>query len=50
MPKFLVSYLKSMYGDAATAENQFGHDWHPKIVGDHSHLPMFIAMADGRVR
>src|SRR4029434_10284181 len=30
MPKFLVSYLKSMYGDAATAENQFGYDWHPK--------------------
>ncbi len=50
MPKFLVSYLKSMYGDAATAENQFGYDWHPKIVGDHSHLPMFVAMADGRVK
>jgi len=44
MPKFLVSYLKSMYGDAATAENQFGYDWHPKIIGDHSHLPMFVAM------
>ena len=50
MPKFLVSYLKSMYGDAATAENQFGYDWHPKIVGDHSHLPMFVAMADGRMK
>jgi formate dehydrogenase major subunit len=50
MPKFLVSYLKSMYGDAATAENQFGYDWHPKIIGDHSHLPMFVAMADGRVK
>jgi formate dehydrogenase major subunit len=50
MPKFLVSYLKSMYGDAATAENEFGYDWHPKIIGDHSHLPMFVAMADGRVK
>jgi formate dehydrogenase major subunit len=50
MPKFLVSYLKSMYGDAATAENQFGYEWHPKIIGDHSHLPMFVAMADGRVK
>ena len=50
MPKFLVSYFKSMYGDAATPENDFGWDWHPKITGDHSHMPMFVAMAEGRVK
>jgi formate dehydrogenase major subunit len=50
MPKFLVSYLKSMYGDAATPENDFGYQWHPKISGDHSHLPMFVAMAEGHVK
>src|SRR6266566_9803566 len=50
MPKFVVSYLKSMYGDAATKDNGFGWDWHPKILGDHSHLPMFVAMADGKVK
>ena len=49
-PKFMVSYLKSMYGSAATAENDFGYDWHPKIIGDHSHLPMFVAMNEGRVK
>ena len=49
-PKFMVSYLKSMYGDAATAENDFGYAWHPKIFGDHSHMPMFVAMNDGKVR
>ena len=49
-PKFMVSYLKSMYGDAATPENDFGYAWHPKIIGDHSHLPMFVAMNDGRVK
>jgi formate dehydrogenase major subunit len=49
-PKFLVSYLKSMYGDAATPENDFGYPWHPRISGDHSHLPMTIAMMDGKVR
>jgi formate dehydrogenase major subunit len=49
-PKFMVSYLKSMYGDAATPENSFGYDWHPKITGDHSHMPMFVAMNDGRVK
>ena len=50
MPKFLVSYLKSMYGDAATPENDFGYDWHPKISGDHSHMPVFVAMAEGKVK
>jgi formate dehydrogenase major subunit len=49
-PKFLVSYLKSMYGDAATPQNDFGYDWHPKINGDHSHMPMMVAMADGKVK
>jgi formate dehydrogenase major subunit len=50
MPKFVVSYLKSMWGDAATPENDFGYGWHPKIFGDHSHMPMFVAMAEGKVR
>ena len=49
-PKFLVSYLKSMYGDAATAENDFGYAWHPRIFGDHSHMPMFVAMDAGKVK
>jgi len=49
-PKFMVSYLKSMYGDAATPQNDFGYDWHPKILGDHSHMPMFVAMNEGKVR
>src|SRR5262249_42668544 len=25
-------------------------DWHPKIIGDHSHMPMFVAMNEGRVK
>jgi formate dehydrogenase major subunit len=50
MPKFVVSYLKSLYGDAATKENQFGWDWHPKILGDHSHMAMFVAMNAGKVK
>src|SRR5262245_51037898 len=49
-PKFMVSYLKSMYGAAATKDNDFGYDWHPKIIGDHSHMPMFVAMNEGRVK
>jgi formate dehydrogenase major subunit len=49
-PKFMVSYLKSMYGDKATADNEFGYAWHPLIMGDHSHMPMMVAMGDGRVK
>src|SRR3989475_125986 len=50
LPKFLVSYFKSMYGEAATKENDFGYDWHPKILGDHSHIASFAAMAEGKVK
>src|SRR5258708_27254617 len=39
-----------MYGEAATAENDFGYDWHPKILGDHSHIASFSAMADGKIK
>src|SRR5436190_11977402 len=49
-PKFLVSYLQSMYGKAATPENDFGYDWHPKITGDHSHMAMMVNMLDGKVK
>ena len=49
MPKYMVSYLKSMYGEAATKDNQFGYDLHPKILGDHSHMAMFAAMNAGKV-
>ena len=50
IPQYLVTYLKSMYGAAATAENDFGFGWHPRISGDHSHLPVTLAMMDGRVQ
>jgi formate dehydrogenase major subunit len=49
-PKFVVSYLKSMYGEAATSETDFGYAWHPRILGDHSHMPMFVAMNEGKVQ
>jgi formate dehydrogenase major subunit len=49
-PKWMVSYLKSVYGDAATPDNDFGYDWHPKILGDHSHIACFAAMAEGKIK
>ena len=49
-PKFMVSYLKALYGNAATKENDFGYNWHPRISGDHSHIPMMVNVADGKVK
>jgi formate dehydrogenase major subunit len=48
-PAFIVSQLKAWYGDAATAQNQFGYDFLPKIIGDHSHMPLFVAMSEGKI-
>jgi formate dehydrogenase major subunit len=49
-PKFAVSYFKAQWGDAATKENNYGYDYHPKITGDHSHLPMFVDMMNGKIK
>jgi formate dehydrogenase major subunit len=49
-PKYAVSLLKAYYGDAARPDNDFGFGWVPRIVGDHSQLPMTLAMRDGVIR
>jgi len=49
-PRFIVSLLKAWFGEAATPENEFGFGWLPRIVGDHSHLPMFVAMQEGKIK
>jgi formate dehydrogenase major subunit len=50
MPAFLVSQLKAWFGDAATKQNEFGYGYLPRIVGDHSHIPMFVEMGKGNVK
>src|SRR5262249_10579880 len=32
------------------AENDFCYDYLPRITGDHSHMPMFVAMQEGRMQ
>lgn len=49
-PKYIISLLKAWYGDAATKENNFAYDYLPKIIGDHSHMPMFVGMREGKVK
>src|SRR5262249_49215745 len=49
-PSFIVSQLKAWYGDDATADNDYAYDYLPKIVGDHSHMPMFVDMSNGKMQ
>jgi formate dehydrogenase major subunit len=49
-PKFAVSYFKAQWGDAATKDNDYGYDYHPKITGDHSHMPMIVDMSKGIIK
>jgi formate dehydrogenase major subunit len=50
MPKYVVSLLKAWYGETATAENEFGYQFLPKLTGDVSNLPMTLCMLDGVVK
>ncbi len=47
--KYIVSLLKAWYGDAATAQNEYGYNWLPRITGDHSHQGYWLEMDDGRM-
>ncbi len=48
-PKYVASFLKSMFGEKATKENDFGYSWMPKLdVGqDASWLNLFDEMFKG---
>jgi formate dehydrogenase major subunit len=50
LPAFLVSQLKAWFGDAAKKENNYAYDFLPKIIGDHSHIPIFLEMAKGNIK
>ena len=48
--KFFVSFLKSMWGDAATADNSFAYDYLPKLdVPGYDVLRVFELMFQGKM-
>ena len=49
-PKYAVSLCRAWYGDNGSEANGWGFDWLPRIVGDHSQLPMTLAIRDGVIR
>jgi formate dehydrogenase major subunit len=48
-PAYVISLLKAYYGKHATADNEFGFSFLPRITGDHSHFSYFMDMADGKL-
>src|SRR5277367_1775178 len=49
-PKFMVSFLKAMYGPAATKENDFCFNWLPKIDRNYSWVQDWNDMYEGHVK
>lgn len=49
-PKFAVSFLKSMYGDAATKENDWAFHYLPKIERRYSWNDIWTDMYNGTVK
>jgi len=49
-PKFAVSFLKAMYGDAATKQNDFAFHYLPKIDGNYSWTEIWDNMYRGKVK
>ena len=47
---YAVSLMKSYWGDAATADNDFCFDYLPRITGDHSTYNTVKAMIEGRCK
>src|SRR3954453_12848857 len=45
--QYIVSLLKAWFGDAATAENDYGFRHLPKITGNHAHFPTMLRALDG---
>src|ERR1700731_325075 len=48
-PSYFISLMKAYYGKNATAENEFGYSWVPKITGNHSFFEYLYDMADGKM-
>ncbi len=51
-PKYTVSLLKSFFGDKATAANEFGYSWLPKVDDGkaYSWLDIFDEMSKGTIK
>jgi len=49
-PKFTVSFMKTMYGDAATKQNGWAFDYLPKVDRDYSWTHLWNSMYNGGIK
>src|SRR5436190_8712082 len=49
-PKFAVSYLKALYGDAATKQNSWAFDYLPKVDRNYSWVQIWDGMYNGTLK
>ena len=49
-PKFMVSFLKAMYGNNATKENDFGFSYLPKVDRNYSWVNIWNDMYNGKIK
>src|SRR5260370_23800190 len=49
-PKFAASYLKALYGDAATKQNGWAFDYLPKVDRNYSWVQMWDDMYNGTIK
>ena len=49
-PKFTVSFMKTMYGDAATKQNNWAFDYLPKVDRDYSWVNLWNNMYNGLIK
>ncbi len=49
-PKFAVSWLKAMYGDAATKQTDWAYDYLPKVDRNYSWVQLWDNMYNGLVK
>jgi len=49
-PKYMVSLLKAFWGEHATKGNEFAYSYMPKVSDNYSHISMFEAMYDGKIK
>ena len=49
-PRFAVSLLKAMYGDAATKDNDWAYAWLPKVDREYSWSHIWDDMYQGKVK
>jgi formate dehydrogenase major subunit len=50
--KFIISMLKGFWTDNATAANEYGYQWYPKVKDgvNYTHMALFEAMYSGTIK